>query len=109
MVGLEPLERAFHRLADVCRAAVEAGALPAVVEAEAELGGEGHLVAAAGERAAEQLFVLEGAVDLGGVEKGAAEFDGAMQRGDRFALIRRTVGLAHAHAAEADRRDLKAL
>ena len=109
MVGLEPLERAFHRLADVRRAAVEAGALLAVVEAEAELGGDGHLVAAAGERAAEQLLVLEGAIDLGGVEEGAAEFDGAMQRGDRLGFVRRAVGLAHAHAAEADRRDLQPL
>ena len=40
---------------------------------------------AAGKRAAEQLLVLERAVDFGGVEEGAAEFDGTMQGGDRFA------------------------
>ena len=109
MVGGEPPERAFHRLEDALRAAVGAGALLAVGEAEAELGGDGHLVAAAGKGAAEQFLVRERAVDLGGVEEGAAEFDGAMQRGDRLRLVRRTVGLAHAHAAEADRRDFEAL
>jgi hypothetical protein len=54
-------------------------------------------------------LVREGAIDLGGVEERAAEFDGAVDGGDRLGLVGWAVGLAHAHAAKADRRDFKAL
>ena len=89
VVGAEPAQRAFDRLADVLGPAVDVGAdLLAVLEAEAELGGDHHLVAPALQRAAEQLLVRVRAVDLGRVEEGAAELDGAVQRGDRLALRR---------------------
>ncbi len=66
-------------------------------------------VAPADQRPADQRLVGERPIDLGGVEKRAAELDGAMQRRDRLLVVRRTVGLAHAHAAQSDRRDLEAL
>jgi len=88
--------------------AVEPG-LPAVGDAEAELGRNRHLVAPTLQRAAEQLLVDEGPIDLGRVEKGAAELDRPVQRRDRLRLIGRPVGLAHAHAAEADGRDFQPL
>jgi hypothetical protein len=101
----QPAQRALHRLADMLRPAVALGAdLLAVLEAKPELGGDHHLVAPPLERPAEQLLVGERAVDLGRVEERAAQLDGAMQRGDRLALVGRAVGLAHAHAAQTDRR-----
>ena len=83
--------------------------LLAVLDAEAELRGEDHLVAPPLERPAQQLLVGVGAVDLRRVEEGAAELDGAVDGGDGFRLVRGAVRLAHAHAAKADGRDLKAL
>lgn len=56
-----------------------------------------------------QLLVGEGPVVLRRVEKIASEFDRAMNCRDRFAFIRRSVRLAHAHTAEADRRYLQPL
>ena len=82
--------------------AVDSVDLLAVFDAEAEFGGDGHLAAPALQRPAEQFLIDEWAIDLGRVEEGAAEFDGAVQGGDRFGLVGRTVGLAHAHAAKAD-------
>ena len=83
--------------------------LLAALEAEAEFGGDDQSVALAFERLADQFLVLEGTVGLGRIQEGAAKLDGAMQRGDRLAFVRRTVGLAHRHAAETDRGDLQSL
>src|SRR5262249_20466326 len=58
--------------------------------------------------AADELLVLKGAVDFGGIEEGDAEFDGPMDGGDRFAFICRAIGPAHAHAAEAERGNVQA-
>ncbi len=109
-VGPQPPQRAFDRIADRFRPAVPFGAgLHAADEAEAEFGRDGHMIAAALEGAPDQLLVGERTVALGGVEKRASELDGVMKRRDRFRLVRRTVGLAHPHTAEADRRNLEAL
>src|SRR4051794_16068944 len=109
----EPPQGALDHLADVLRPAVAAGArLLPVLDAEAELRGEGHLVAPPLERPAQQLLVGVGAVDLRRVEEGASELDGAVEGGDGFALVaflRGAVRRAHAHAAETDLRDLEAL
>ncbi len=61
------------------------------------------------QRAADQRLVSERPIDFGGVEERAAEVDGAMQSRDRFRFVRRPIGLAHAHAAETDRRDFQSL
>src|SRR6185437_14019217 len=57
----------------------------------------------------QQFLVGERTVDLGRVEERAAQFDRPVQRGHRFGLVGCTVAAAHAHAAEAERRDLQAL
>ena len=109
-VGSKAPQRAFDRLADRFRPAVPlCPGLHAAYEAEAEFGRDGHMVASPLERAPDQLFVGERTVALGRVEKRTSELDGVMERRDRFCLVRRAVGLAHPHAAEADRRNLETL
>ena len=109
-VGGEPAERALDRLADVLRPAVQARDR-AVLDLEAELGRDDDAIALALERAAQQLLVRVRAVDLGRVEEGHAELDGPVDGGDGLALVALlggAVGLAHPHAAEAERGDLQA-
>src|SRR5271163_3381364 len=110
IVGAQPLQRALRRLANVLGPARSLDAdLLSVYEAKTKLGGDYDLVAPPLESPSEQLLVCARTIDLGRVEEVASQFDGAMQCGDRFSLVRRTVGLAHAHATETDRRHLEAL
>ena len=84
------------------------GLLAVVVECEPELGGDHDLVADRLQGFADELFVDEGAVDLGGVEEGDTALDGGAQQGDVGVPIGAgAVALAHAHRAEADGRDLE--
>ena len=108
-VGAQPLERGFEDRADLLGPAIQAAGTGAV-QVEAELGGDHHLVADGLERLADHFFILVGAIDLGGIEEG----DAAVERGaDHLHPLRRfeglSVGLADAHAAQADRRDFKAV
>ena len=77
----------------------------AVLDDEAGLGGEHDLVAAAGERAADELLVRERAVHVGGVEERDAELERAMDHRERLRVVTGAVGPAHPHAAESDRAD----
>ena len=76
-----------------------------VLDHEADLRGEHDLVAAAGERGADDLLVRERPVHVGGVDQRHAELDRAVDRRRPSARrrARRVVGPRHAHAAEADR------
>jgi hypothetical protein len=104
VAGLQPAQRTFDCLGNVFGSAVSFGTnLFAVLDAKTELAGEHHLVAVPAQCPPEQFLVAQGSIDLGGVEKCAAKFQGAVQRRERFRLVRRTVGLTHAHAPEADR------
>ena len=92
------------------RPAGDAGLLAVLVEGEPELGGDDDVVAHRLQRLADQLLVVEGAVDLGGVEEGDAAVDrGAEERDHLVARRSRAERLAHAHAAEAEGGDLEAL
>jgi hypothetical protein len=71
-VDAEALQAGVGDALDVVGAAVEAGLLAVGVEREAELGGDDDLLAQRGEGLADELFVVERAVDLGGVEEGNA-------------------------------------
>ena len=67
---------------------------------DAELGGQHHLVPAAGDRLADQPLVGERAVHVGGVEEGDAEVQGAVDGPFGLLLVAGAVELAHPHAAE---------
>src|SRR5208283_2946352 len=73
-VGLEPLERCIGDFTNTLWPAV--GTSGGVAALEAKLGGDHHLVAERRKRFADNLFIDEGAVSLGGVEKGDAAFNG---------------------------------
>ena len=76
------------RASDVLRAAVDAARRGVVrVAHEPELRREHDLVAAAGDRPADQLLVGERAVHVGGVEEGDAELERAVDRRDRLGVV----------------------
>src|SRR5207237_2814025 len=108
VVGLEPARGGFHHLADVLRAAIEANDLP-IVEPEAELGGDDHLIALALESASEKLLVVPDAVGLGGVEERHPQLDGALDGSERFRIVAGAVRLAHPNETEAQLRDIESL
>ena len=82
-------------------------AQPAAVarRADAELRGQHDLVAAAGDRAADQLLVGERAVHVGGVEERDAEVEGPLDGPLGLGLVAGAVELAHPHAAQPLGRD----
>ena len=83
---------------------------PPRVGDEPELGGDLHLVAAALDGLADDFFAVEGAVDLGGVDVGDAEVEGAVDGADRLVVVETAagrVGAGHGHGAEPDAGDLR--
>src|SRR5580704_8349616 len=90
--------------------AIERAPLSAVIRIRlpAELGGDHDLVAERSEAFADEFFVDERSIDLSGVEESDAAVDASMKKLDHLLLVfRRTKTKAHAHAAEADFRNLK--
>jgi len=75
---------------------------------QAVLGRQHYLVASVGDRAADQLLVDVGPVDLGGVEQGDSEVERPVDRADRLVVVALgcRIGRGHAHRAEADPADL---
>ena len=105
IVCAEPAQRAMDRLPNVFGPTVPFGTnLSIALNTEAKLGANYHLLSPSLERPAKQFLVCEGTINFRRVEKGAPQFNSAMQCRDRLSLIRRTVRLTHAHAAEPDRR-----
>lgn len=100
VVGAQPLQRSVDNLADVVGLRVQP--LETVVDVEAELGGDPHLVTDRFENRPDEQLILMGAVDLGGVEERDADVE---SRGDG---VFRLVCGGEAHAAEADVGDLEA-
>jgi len=108
VVDAEPIKRTVDGPVDVLRPTVHLTvALPA--EGDAALGREDHLVPPVRDRAADDPLVLTEAIDVGGVDQRDAEFERAVDRGDRLGLVHRavntarlpTVRAAHAHTAQA--------
>ena len=110
VVDAQAPQRGLGGLLDVLGPAVEAagGGVVGVAD-DPELRGQHDLVAAVGDGAADELLVGVGAVDVGGVEEGDAELEGAVDGGDRLVVVARAVELGHAHAAEAEGGDGRAL
>src|SRR4028118_1452239 len=76
-VDAEPLQRGVARAAHVVGPAVDAAEGAVLAALVAELGGQHHLVAPAGDRLADEALVGEGPVHVGGVEVRDAEVEGA--------------------------------
>ena len=97
VVGPEPRKRSVDRAPHALGRAVEA------VRPDTELRRQHDIFAPARDRPAHELLVRERPVELGRVEEVAAELDGARDRGQRLALVRRAVEAGYAHAAEPNR------
>ena len=105
----KPLQRAFGALLDLLGPTIRY-LLTAGIDFETELGGYHDLLADRRQALSDQLFVGEGAVDLGRVEERDTPVDGPAEQSDQVSPVSgRTVGLAHAHAAETDGRDFEAI
>src|ERR1035437_1676290 len=104
----KPLERALEGPLRVGGRAVDAvDALTVGREREAELRRELDLVAAAGDRGADDFLVAKRPVDLGGVDHRDAEIERPADRLRPGLLGRRPVGERDTHAAEAQRGGLQ--
>ena len=107
-VGLEPPERSLHRFPDVRRSAVEPAAF-LLVDLPAELGRDDRALAPPGQRPPEQRLVGVRSIYLGRIEERHAQLEGAVNGGDGLLVVRRAVGLAHAHAPEPEGGNLESL
>jgi hypothetical protein len=108
-VGPQTHERSLGHMPDVLWAAVEAPPLPGVrIDVEAELCCDHDPVTHRRKGFPDKLFVAERAVGLGGIEEGVSAVYGGPDDGDHLS---RVAGLpvvhAHAHAAQAERRNLE--
>ncbi len=101
----EPPQARIARLAYIRGTAVDhaLGRVGRIV-LETELGREHDAVASTGDGTTDQLFVRVRPVDVGGVEQSDARVERSVDRGDRFDVVALAVEVAHAHAAETDRR-----
>src|SRR5215472_10664841 len=96
-VSAQPPQRRLARPADVTGRGVLAGDQPLPgVEGIAELGGDHHFVAVPGQRPAQDLLAVPGAVHIGGVEEGDPELQPASQRSHRLLIIDIAPAIRHA-------------
>src|SRR5206468_4858596 len=109
-VDAEALEAALDSAADVGGRTVRAETSAAGINTEAEFGGDDYAIAwNFAQEFANELFVGPWAVNLGGVEKVAAEFEVTMKDAEGFGFIGGTVGKGHAHTTEAESGDCRAV
>jgi hypothetical protein len=101
-VGGEPSQRPVDGDSHVRRGAVEVSGTPANVRDHAELGGQDNLIAPSLQGAPHQLFVRVRTVDLGGVDEGDTQLEGAVDRVDGLGLVDAgvDVGGGHAHRSQ---------
>ncbi|KWA38865.1 hypothetical protein WL27_15990 [Burkholderia multivorans] len=109
VVGTEPLQRIGDEVADRDRPRIVAGEAAGRIAQRAELHADQHLLArAAAQRIADQHFVVAHPVEIAGVEQRDPVIERGVQRRDAFVAVGRAVEIRHAHAAEPDRRYLRA-
>jgi hypothetical protein len=111
VVGPEVAQRSLEGGTDVLRAAVVLRCVPVAVGDHPELCRQDHFGSAPRDRAPDELLVRVGAVDLGRVDQGDPEIEGAVDRADRLSVVdarSRVVG-RHAHVPVAEPRDLQAV
>ena len=107
-LGPETGQRGLGHRPDVLGTAGKTDLPALVVDVEAELGGNHDLVAHGGQRLAHQFLVHERPVDLGRVEEGDPLLDRRPDQRHHLVVVAcRSQAVAHAHAAQADGRDLQ--
>src|SRR5674536_171739 len=100
-VHAEPLQRGVTGLPHVLGPPTDTANRRVVrLPNDAELGGEHHLVAPAGDGRADQPLIGERAVHVRGVQQGDAEIQRAGDSGSGLGLVRVAVELTHPHAAQ---------
>src|ERR1700693_1328687 len=108
MRGLQTLERGLDDCANVLGTTVGTADL-AILDLKSELGGDHDRVAATFQGPSEQLLILEGAIDLGGIVERGAELDRALNGRQRLGVVGCAIGMTHAHAAKPQRGDAETL
>src|SRR5580704_601529 len=107
VVGAEPLQAVGDKVLHCGRPGVETAKGAIRSAKRAELHAQDRLLPQpAAQGAAYQHLVVAHAVEIAGVEKRDPGVERRMDRRDALAFIRRAVEVAHAHAAEADGRNL---
>jgi len=69
---------------------------------DAELGGQHHLAAAALNGAAHEFLIQVRAVNIRRIEQRYSQVQRAMNRGNGFAVVARSVEFRHAHASQSN-------
>jgi hypothetical protein len=102
-LGPQATEGTLDGGADVVRSAGDTDLLAVLVEREPELCGDDDILADGLQCLSHQLLVVEGAVDLSGVEQGDAPVHRGTDESDHLvSWWSGTERLAHAHAAQAE-------
>ena len=87
VVGPEVAKRSLEGGTDVLRAAVVLRCVPVAVGDHPELCRQDHFGSAPRDRPPDELLVRVGAVDLGRVDQGDPEVEGAVDRADRLSVV----------------------
>ena len=103
----EPTQTPIARLADVLGAPADAKKAAIVSTLDREFGGQHNLVAASFEGPADEAFVGPDPVHVGGVPQGDTEVERVMKQVDVRGIVARAVEIGHAHATQADGRNLQ--
>src|SRR4051812_7479451 len=102
----KPLETRFTSAANVIRLAVNVAGFGVVwVTHKTKLRCQDGLIAMAFDGFADQFFVFEWAIHIGGVQQGHSEVERAVNGSDRLAVIAGAVKFGHAHATKAQSGD----
>ena len=105
-VGLQVCETLIAGLLDRGRGAINA-ALALVIDHDAALARQHELTAPLPEDPADELFVVAETVDARGVEERVPDLESMKQGAFRFYGVGFPVGLGHAHAPNANRRNFQ--
>jgi len=110
MIHAQALEAALHGSPHIIRAAVDAAGVRVTVVADhAELGGQENPITASGDRFTHQFLIDVRTIHVGGIDQGDPLIQRRVQRGDGLPVVAATVEITHAHAAQPQGGDLRAV
>ena len=101
-IHAQPSQAALAGLADIFRFATDAPGVGILwIANNTEFRSQHNLVATASDGLANEFFVGKRSIDVGSIEKSYAEFQGPVNRSQRFMVVAPAVELRHTHAAQA--------